>query len=99
MGIYSSAIMISEDSKLRADIRKSVLNDSRLLESISRAQLEHEMQNRVTAIMRKHKVDNIIKEEEAATESLLDAKHYLDEIMDELMTKKDKIKKESEEPT
>jgi hypothetical protein len=96
MGIYSSAIMISEDARLRMDIRKSVLNDSRLLESISKAQLEQEMQNRVTAVMRKHKVDNIVKEE-ASTESLLDAKHYVDEIMDELLTKKDKIKKEGEE--
>jgi hypothetical protein len=98
MGIYSSAIMISEDTKLRTDIRKSVLNDSRLLESISRAQLEQEMQNRVTAIMKKHNIDNIVKEEAAAV-SLLDAKHYLDEIMDEFLTKKDKVKKEGEEPT
>jgi hypothetical protein len=104
-GIYSSAIAISEDAKLRTEIRKSVLNDSRLLESISRAQLEQEMQNRVAAIMRKHKIDNIIKEEEqeAAIESSLDddaAKRYLLEVMDELLTKKEKIKKEGvEEPT
>lgn len=104
-GIYSSAIAISEDAKLRTEIRKSVLNDSRLLESISRAQLEQEMQNRVAVIMRKHKIDNIIKEEEqeAAIESSLDddaAKRYLLEIMDELLTKKEKINKGGvEEPT
>jgi hypothetical protein len=98
MGIYSSAVMISEDSKLRTDIRKSVLNDSRLLESISRAQLEQEIRNRVAVIMSKHRIDNIVKEE-AAAESFFDAKHYLNEVMDELLTKKDKIKKEGEEPT
>ncbi|HKI08034.1 MAG TPA: hypothetical protein VKA09_06535 [Nitrososphaeraceae archaeon] len=98
LGIYSSAIMISEDAKLRRDIRKSVLNDSRLLESISKAQLEQEMQNRVTAIMKKNKVDNIVKEE-PVTESFPDARHYIDEIMDEFLTKKDKTKKEGEEPT
>jgi hypothetical protein len=95
MGIYSSAIMISEDARLRKDIRKSVLNDSRLLESISKAQLEQEMQNRVTAVMKKHGVENIVKEE-AATESLLDVKHYLDEVMHELLTKQEKIKKEGD---
>jgi hypothetical protein len=88
MGIYSSAIMISEDARLRKDIRKSILNDSRLLESISKAQLEQEMQNRVTAVIKKHGVENIVKEE-AATESLLDVKHYLDEVMHELLTKQD----------
>jgi hypothetical protein len=98
IGIYFSAIMISEDAKLRTDIRKSVLNDSRLLESISKAQLEQEMQSRVTAIMRKHEIDNIVKEE-ATTESLLDAQHYLDEIMDEFLTKKEKAKTEGKEPT
>lgn len=92
-GIYSSAIMISEDVSLRTEIRKSVLNDSRLLESISKAQLEQEMQNRVTAVLKKHKVDDIVREE-AATESLLDAKRYLDDIMDELLTKK--VKKDEE---
>lgn len=98
IGIYSSAIMISEDARLRTDIRKSVLNDSKLLESISRAELEQEMQNRVTAVMKKHGVENIIKEE-AATESLLDAKHYIDEIMHEFVTKKDRIKEEDEGST
>jgi hypothetical protein len=107
IGIYSSAIMISEDARLRTDIRKSVLNDSRLLESISKAELEQEMQNRVAAIVRKHQADNIIKEEEqeAAIESSPSddaAKRYLLEVMDELLIKKDKIKKEGkdkEEPT
>ena len=80
--------MISEDARLRKDIRKSILNDSRLLESISKAQLEQEMQNRVTAVIKKHGVENIVKEE-AATESLLDVKHYLDEVMHELLTKQD----------
>ena len=98
MGIYSSAVMISEDSKLRTDIRNSVLNDSRLLESISRAELEQEIQNRVAAIMSKHRTD-IIVEEKAAAESFFDAKLYLNEVMDEFLTKRDKIKKEGEEPT
>lgn len=96
-GIYSSAIAISEDASLRKEIRKSILNDSRFLESISRAQLDMEMQNRVSSIVKKHKIDNIIKAEQDATiESSLDddaAKRYLLEVMDEILKKKDKMRK------
>ncbi|HJU35461.1 MAG TPA: hypothetical protein VJ695_10095 [Nitrososphaera sp.] len=94
-GIYSAAIAISEDAKLRTEIRKSVLHDSRFLESISRAQLEQEMQNRVAAIIREHKIDKMVKEEhQALVESSLDddaAKRYLMEIMEEFLAKKEKI--------
>ena len=49
IGIYSSAISVSEDSKLRQSIRNSALRETKLLDSIGMAQMEQEIQRRVIA--------------------------------------------------
>jgi hypothetical protein len=41
VGIYSSVISMSEDSKLRQVIRKVALNETTLLNSMSTAQMEY----------------------------------------------------------
>ena len=44
LGVYSSAISVSEDSKLRQSIREFTLAETRLLDSIGTAHMEQEIQ-------------------------------------------------------
>ena len=85
LGIYSSAISVSEDIKLRQGIRKFVANNqSKLLDSIGSAEMEQEIQGRVVALTKKHQ-DSI--EEETGVESSLtedDMKEYLQQVIEEL---------------
>ncbi|MGA8105178.1 MAG: hypothetical protein WB815_00890, partial [Nitrososphaeraceae archaeon] len=52
-GLYSSAITVSQDISLRHSIRKSVTEQSKLLDSIGTAQMEQELQSRVLTIAEK----------------------------------------------
>jgi hypothetical protein len=45
-GIYSSAISAAEDSKLRQSIRNFALKETKLLDSIGMAQMEHKAKSR-----------------------------------------------------
>jgi len=46
IGIYSSAISVSQDTKLRESIRRSAVSESKLLHNIGTAQMEQELQKR-----------------------------------------------------
>jgi hypothetical protein len=84
VGIYSSAISIGEDMKLRQSIRKYALKESKLLDSIGTAQLEQEIQRRVVIMTREH--EDRIKEEIGLQSSLNedDIKQYVDEVLKEI---------------
>ena len=43
IGIYSSAISVAEDSKLRQSIRSFAVRESRLLDSIGMAEIERQV--------------------------------------------------------
>ena len=80
VGIYSSAISISEDMRLRRSIRKYAIKESKLLDSIGTAQVEQEIQRRVITMTREH--EDIIKEETGL--QLVDQddiKQYVDEVL------------------
>ena len=47
IGIYSSAISISEDSRLRSSIRNFAIKEANLLDSIGTAHMEQEIQKKV----------------------------------------------------
>jgi hypothetical protein len=83
IGIYSSAITIAEDSKLRNEIRKIAASKSGLLGSIGLAQLEQQLENEVRAITRKH---SGMIDKEAGLEPLSnedEMKKYLEQILRE----------------
>ncbi|MDQ4067585.1 MAG: hypothetical protein M3114_08365 [Thermoproteota archaeon] len=61
IGIYSSAITIAEDSKLRSEIRRIAASKSGLLGNIGLAQLMHQLENEVRVITRERS-DMIDKE-------------------------------------
>jgi hypothetical protein len=53
-GLYSSATIVSQDTTLRQSIRKSVTEQSRLLDSIGTAHMEQELESRVLTIAKKN---------------------------------------------
>jgi hypothetical protein len=83
IGIYSSAVTIAEDSKLRSEIRKIAARKSGLLENIGLAQLIQQLENEVQAVTREHS-DTIDKE--AGLQPLFDEvelKKYLEQVLKE----------------
>ena len=85
-GVYSSAISVSLDVGLRKIIRKSVTDQSKLLDSIGTAQMQQEFESRVLAVSRKIS-DKIEKEtgvEPSMTED--DMKQYLNDVLKEIKT-------------
>lgn len=84
VGIYSSAISVSEDSKLRQSIRDVALRETRLLDSIGMAQMEQQIQKRVIEIAKRNQ-DNMTEEtgiQSSVTEE--DMKAYLEQVINEI---------------
>jgi hypothetical protein len=52
-GLYSSAVTVSQDITLRHSIRKSVTEQSKLLDSMGTAQMEQELQLKILTITKK----------------------------------------------
>jgi len=88
VGIYSSAISLSQDSKLRQSIRKFATEETKLLDSIGMAHMEQEIQRRVIAFTRINK-DRMVEESGIQT-SLTDEdmKHYLEQVIREVKIQK-----------
>jgi hypothetical protein len=84
VGIYSSAISVSEDSKLRQSIRQFALRESKLLDSIGTAQMEQEIQRRVLTLTKQNQ--NRMAEETGIQSSLTDddVKEYLEQVIEEV---------------
>ena len=90
LGVYSSAISVSEDSKIRQSIRHVALREPKLLDSIGIAQMEQEIQKRVLAATRK--TQEIMTEETGILSSLSeeDMKLYLQQVIEEVQESKNK---------
>jgi hypothetical protein len=88
LGLYSSAISVSQDVKLRQSIRRSAIEEAKFLESIGTAQMEQELQKRVLTIAKKNS-DNMIEETGVQPSINEDEmKQYLREVIKEIKTKK-----------
>ena len=89
LGIYSSALSVSEDSRLRQTIRKAALEESQLfLDSIGSAEMEQEIQKRVLRFSKRTKA---LMEDETGISTSVDEddiKRYLEEVLIELKGKK-----------
>jgi hypothetical protein len=85
-GIYSSAISVSLDVGLRKTIRKSVMEESKLLDSIGTAQMEQELRSRVLTITRK--ISDKMEEEAGVETSMTeeDMKQHLNNVLKEIRT-------------
>ena len=87
LGVYSTAVSISQDNQLRRSVRKIATQDSNLLSSIGTAQMEREIQRTVNSM--KNVVAEQEKElkEQTGIEANLEEdemKNYLEEVMQEV---------------
>lgn len=84
VGLYSSAVTLSQDLTLRNTVRKSVLEQSKLLDSIATAQMEKELQTCVLTIAQKtsHEMKENTGIETSLTED--DLRDYMSVVMNEL---------------
>jgi hypothetical protein len=91
VGIYSSAISVAEDSKLRQTIRKFAVKEAKFLGSIGTAQMEDELQRRVMKLAKEQ--HEVLTQQTGVEPSLNEAevKQYLYETIQEI--KKSSIKR------
>ena len=84
VGLYSSAVTLSQDLTLRKTIRKSVMEQSKLLDSIGTAQMERELQTSVLTIVKK--TSDEMKENSGIEASLSedDIRDYMSLVISEL---------------
>jgi hypothetical protein len=83
-GLYSAAVIISQDTALRQSIRRSVTEQSKLLDSIGTAHMEQELHSRVLTIAKKLS-DNMVEEtgiEASMTEN--DIKEHIEMVKNEI---------------
>jgi hypothetical protein len=90
VGIYSAAVSVSEDIKLRQSIRKIAIKESKLLDSIGSTEMEQQIEKRVMASTKAAK-DSMIEQsgiETSLTEE--DMKQYLEITLKEIKSKMEK---------
>jgi hypothetical protein len=88
LGIYSSAISISQDASLRREIRHLAIRESKLLDSIGKAQMEQEVIKRVIVVAKKRSDSMIEKTGVQSSLSEHDMRQYMEEVLRELKTGK-----------
>ncbi len=88
VGIFTSAISLSQDLTLRQSIRKSVMEQSKLLDSIGTAEMEREIQTQVLTILKK---TSATMEEESGVEASMtegEMKDYVEFVIKEIRSKR-----------
>ncbi len=95
VGLYSSAISISADSGLRRSVRNSIVEESRLLDSIGSAQMTKEIETKVLNIARNN-LDHMTKDY-GVQPSLKEAdlKSYVEDVISEIQNSRKKSEESS----
>jgi hypothetical protein len=94
VGIYSSAISVAQDSKLRKSIRGFAIEETRLLDSIGTAQMEQEIEKKVIGFTKRNQ--DRMAEETGVQSSLSedDIKEHLERVIQEVQDQKAKVTKD-----
>jgi hypothetical protein len=87
IGLYSSAVIVSQDLALRQSIRKSITAQSKFLDSIGSAELESELQRRVLTVAKKTSGDMVGKTGVEASMTEDEIKDYIGRVIKELESK------------
>src|SRR5215208_5843335 len=87
IGLYSSAVTVSQDLALRRSIRNSVTAQSKFLDSIGTAQSDTELQSRVLTIAKKTSGDMAEKTGVEASLTEDEIKDYIGRVIKELESK------------
>ena len=84
LGLYSTAISLAQDQKLRRSIRRLALSESKFLDTIGFAHLEHELQIKVSKLVKDQ--SERMAEETGVEPSLsdTDVKQYLEQVLVEI---------------
>jgi signal transduction histidine kinase len=84
LGLYSSAITVSQDLKLRQSIRDSAIEKSKLLVGIGSAQMIQEIEKKVTEVVEKEK--EVMRQNTGIQPSFSDqdAKQYLSSVLKDI---------------
>lgn len=86
MGIYGSAITMTENSKLRGEIRKAV-TELGFLDSIGSTQLENKIEREVASISKNFR-DKLLKETGLNLDmDEVEVKNYVHEVLNEIKKK------------
>jgi hypothetical protein len=82
-GLYSSAVTVSQDIALRTSIKRSVTEQSKLLDSMGTAQMEQELQSRVLRVTKK--LSDKMEEDSGVEASLTEAdiKEHIEMVRNE----------------
>ncbi|HEX9319915.1 MAG TPA: MOSC N-terminal beta barrel domain-containing protein [Nitrososphaeraceae archaeon] len=83
-GLYFSAISVSQDMTLRQSIRKSVMEQSKLLDSIGTAEMQRKVQKQVLTVAKK---TSAAMEEKSGAEASMnegEMKDYVELVINEL---------------
>ena len=86
-GLYFSAVSVSQDMTLRQSIRKSVMEQSKLLDSIGTAEMEREVQKLVLTVAKKASASMEGKSGVEASMNEGDMKEYVELVIKELRSK------------
>jgi hypothetical protein len=84
VGLYCAAISVSGDTNLRRMIRKSLLDQSRLLDSVGSAEMEQQTLSKISKIVREQQQTLV---ENTGVQSSVDEaemKRYLEEVIQEV---------------
>jgi hypothetical protein len=83
-GLYSSAVIVSQDTGLRRSIRRSVTEQSKLLHSMGIAHMEQELQSRVLTVAKK--ISNTMVKETGVEPSMTEneMKEYIEMVKNEI---------------
>lgn len=92
LGIYSSAIILSEDTQLRRLVRREAQSHPGLLDSMGTAHLTETLQRRVTGIVKKNseKLAQATGLEDTSSEE--ERKGYIEDVMEEVRRMKKKAR-------
>lgn len=88
VGLYSSAVTVSQDLALRQSIRKSATVQSKLLDSIGTAQLNTELQRRVLTVAKRASGDMAEKTGVEASMTEDEIKDYIEKVVKERESKR-----------
>ena len=87
-GLYFSAISVSQDMTLRQSIRKSVMEQSKLLDIMGSAEMERELQKLVLTVAKKTSAAMADKSGVEASLKEDEMKSYMELVMNELKSKR-----------
>lgn len=84
VGLYASALTVSQYTTMRLTIRKSITEQAKFLDSMGSAQMEQELHSTVMKIAKKH--SDVLTEKTGVDSSMTenDIKEYMTMVMDEI---------------